>query len=708
MAPLPEQQESMGGHDRDGHFSTFGHEGEKPGRDGPGFLSPMSKEMNRTKQRRLYHSIIGGATLFCYVCAALLLDATLVAPAAQAAALPRLTLAQGAQGVSAPTGLPGAEAADLAGCQDLSAEELRTELNRVSQQVFATGQGGLQLETIVAQQWVALQVGSAFDQAVDDAIAQVRANSDIWNQFLSGWSPSAAEELTRQTATLVFQSEGLNLAMEQLAEGIAAAVAAEVAAVAAASASAATLCLHGYIGNQYSNALVAAFAQEVQAEMAAMDLNLDENLDSGIMTVIRRHQPALGGIGVIIASQIAKRVVQNVGRTISRRVAGKVVGRVIGRAGSAIIPAVGWVVGAGLIVYDVIESREGALPQIRAGLQSIETKTLIQAEIAAAVAPELQSAAPQIAREIANDLYASWLDFNRKYRQVLALAESDPAFRVLLATNEDLGALANWIDTALATVGREELNRAIGNGQLGQVLALPASAVDILRATGDFGVVIAWGELAGGRLDDVARLELYKHKSPGSISRNQLASLLALDDPVATAKLALLEAETLAPLLTISTAHLRQLANLLAPSDLAWLGFQRQQLGIEATNQLITYLLENPALVSHLKAEAVRSRLATPEQAAQTVALLVRPATPLGLLSDWLLLITGRVEVGLYAYKYGVLLTALVTAVPILLVLALLYSLFLWLFAPIAALMRLIRRVPRPVKRPPAQEQELP
>ncbi len=74
-----------------------------------------------------------------------------------------------------------------------------------------------------------------------------------------------------------------------------------------------------------------------------------------------------------------------------------------------------------MIVYDVLDSLDGALPQIQESLQSPDAKLLVRDEIVSSLEPELQRELPQIARDVANDLYAEWLDFKRQYRQVLAL-----------------------------------------------------------------------------------------------------------------------------------------------------------------------------------------------------------------------------------------------------------------------------------------------
>ena len=254
---------------------------------------------------------------------------------------------------AAPPSQDAPQTAIPAGCETVAPEALRDELNTVSQAIFATENSPLDIEGMVARQWALVGMDDSIDAAVNDAIAEVRADSDFWQQFLSGWSPAQAEELTQRVVDIAFTSTTFRTAVDTLAEAVAVELAEAVAVLSAESATQATLCLQAYIGARYSDALVTVFTRELQAETAALNLGEDASADVGILAVIDRHKSALGGVGVIIASQITKRVVARLGQTIAKRVAGRVVGRVVGKAGSTIIPVAGWVIGAGLIAYDI-------------------------------------------------------------------------------------------------------------------------------------------------------------------------------------------------------------------------------------------------------------------------------------------------------------------------------------------------------------------
>src|SRR5690606_27870667 len=90
-----------------------------------------------------------------------------------------------------------AQTAPAAGCEAVAPEALRDELNRISQTIFADTGGAVDIGAIVARQWTVLGMDAHLDEAVDQVVIQVRADADLWSQFLSGWSPSQAEALTR-------------------------------------------------------------------------------------------------------------------------------------------------------------------------------------------------------------------------------------------------------------------------------------------------------------------------------------------------------------------------------------------------------------------------------------------------------------------------------------------------------------------------------
>lgn len=650
----------------------------------------------RMGARGLWHALVLAVLAFCIaltpaapVLAAPVLPAPgLPAPVIQGETQPDLQTANEFGDESGNA----ARAEELAYCDALEPDALRDELNSISQDIFAQGESGLDMDAIVQREWAALRMDAAIDNAVDDAVEDARARRDWLETFLSGWSPNQAEALTAEIATSAFTSEAFSTAMDSLAEAVATAVATEFAALAAESAAQTTYCLQAYIGGNYSQAFVAAFAEEVRAGADQADLSLDDELNAGLMTILGQHRAALGGVGVIIVSQIAGRIVRRIGQDLARRVAGRVAGRVLGRVGAAAIPALGWIVGIGLLVYDVAEGRDGALPQIQTSLQSVAVKETIQGEIVAAIGPELRLAAPQVARELASELYAEWLDFQRKYGQVLLLAEENPQFDALLSDVGDLGHLATLVDVLLTTLGRPAFDSAVADGDFPRLLNLPPAAVEILRSTGEIDAPLAWANLAGGQLEQVVNLEIYKHQNPQTLDRATLTGLIALEDATTVGKLILLEPATIETLLRISSANLGDVAARLSSAELEWLARYVERMEPEQANQLVSRLVQEPGLMARLQDEALVTLLAETEQLPRALAFLSATPSPEALPGDLWVTLSGQVPRVLFIHKYGWPVSLGLASLTLLIVLAVAYSFLLWLLAPLRALGRLFGR----------------
>jgi hypothetical protein len=579
-------------------------------------------------------------------------------------------------------------------CSEVDEATLQDELNRVTQAVFARTLDEVDLAAIVDAQWARLGLDAVIDAEVDRAVERVRSEEALWDTFLSGWSADKAEELTRAVATYAFESEAFAQAIEELSNAVATELSQQIAVLSAESVSAAFYCLQTFIADNYAGVLVRKFEQQVQAAAEAVDLSAAGEVDNSILGVLNQHRTALGGVGVIIAAQIARRVVVNIGRQIARRVAGRIVGRVLGRIGTEIIPIVGWVVGTGLIAYDLYTSREGALPQIQEGLKSAEVKAGIRGEIVAAMEPEFRRESPQIARDVANDLFSQWREVRRNIRNVLALAEADPAFRTLLdglASTDELARLVNLVSVAQPALGAEAFNQAVADGSLARLLQQPESALPILEQTKSVETTLAWAALAGDLLDPVVEFELYKHLTPDQLSRPLLERLLALDNRAAMEKLALLEPGAIEALLTVSSNNLNTLAAELSAEELKVVAGYLPLLEQERRNDLISQVASNPRLVELLADAGIKQRVVESRNVDATLAFLATPRSLDSLAGDVMAVAQGRVGLGLFTYKYGAGQSTLIGVgglLVLLLVLRLLYGFVLWLVNPVTGLFR--------------------
>jgi hypothetical protein len=589
---------------------------------------------------------------------------------------------------------PAQAGASLQDCSAVAEETLQSELNVVTQGVFAGALANVDLESIVTRHWITLEMDQAVAEAVDLAVARVQTETDVWNQFLSGWSPDMAQQLTLAVATYTFDAPTFRTQMDALSAAVSQDVARELAAASADSASAALYCLQTFIGRNYSQALVNAFEERVQVATSSASLVNSSELSPDLLQLVGEHQLALGGIGVIIVAQITRKIVTSIAQRISQRVAGKIAGRVLGKTGSTVIPLAGWLIGTGMIAYDLWDSREGALPQIRDSLKSPEVAAGVRREIATSIRPELEAEIPNLARTIANDLFVEWRNTKRNIRQVLDLAAANPQFAAILgsmATSAQVARLVELVGILQVHGGDRALQNALADGTLAAAATLPAGAVTIAAETGSLQSALAWYNAVGTRLDDVVALELYKGRTPDSVDLAQLDKLLALGDKTAVARLALLDPAPLDALLALPRPNVTALATQLAPDDLAWLGSQLPGMTPQQADDLVARLLSQPALAPALRRLGDLQGVLASRSLDSAITFVAGPTGPLDFWTDTVTALSGTVTPGLFVAKHGAwpaLGAALLLLLLVLVALRLLFALGQWLVEPLGMLRR--------------------
>lgn len=454
-------------------------------------------------------------------------------------------------------------------CSRIDRTQLRSEIEGHVLAVLQNEATPLDVDAIVARAWAELEMDAAIDAEVARAVNEIMTSEDYLNRLISGWWGEKAQEYAERVANDAFGSPVFRAKLDELSVRIGGEVAQEVDTRFAQAASVALLCLQVYVGEQYSEAFFTLFAQRVQQETQTLDL---EPLAAPELSAITDHQLALAGVGTILATQLVYRLSQKLSQKIAQRVAGKVVGRILGRAGSSFIPIAGWVIGIGMIVYDLWEGGQGALPQIQEGLQSQEVKLKIQEEIATAVKDDLPEQASIIALETAVSLTEQWQGFCGAYEYVCAVAEDNADFQRLLqeVTLGEMESVAGLVSFYMRELGRAELDRALANGTLTQLLAMPDAALTVLRGTHSTAAAIAWATLAGDQLDLVAGWGIHQRATPGEFTPATFAALTALGEEGAQ-KLLALPADKRAALLALPGDVLVRLVAVEPVADLDWL-----------------------------------------------------------------------------------------------------------------------------------------
>ncbi|MBK8046140.1 MAG: hypothetical protein IPK16_02805 [Anaerolineales bacterium] len=401
---------------------------------------------------------------------------------------------------------------------------------------------------------------------------------------------------------------------------------------------------------------MSAFEDRVQQATTSANLLGESEIGPDVLALVGEHEMALGGVGVIIAAQVTRKIVTSIAQRMSQRVAGRIASRILGKAGSTVIPVAGWLIGTGMIVYDIYDSREGALPQVQESLKLEQVKRGVRSEIAASIAPELEAELPGLARIIANDLFVEWRNTKRNIRQVLDLAAKNKAFAGILAempSPDQVARLVDLVSLVQQSGGPDALETSIGDGTLQRVALLPASATTIVADSGSLQSAITWYQTVGNRLNDVVAMELHKQTAPESINLSQLDALLALGDKTAVSRLSLLDAEAQTELLRLPTEPLVQLANQLAPDQLSWLASELPNLAAAQRNQLVGRMLSQPAVAPSLQALGNLSQLAAAGSLDKAITFVTGAKDPVAYWADTLAVVTGEVPADLFWAKHG-------------------------------------------------------
>ncbi len=535
--------------------------------------------------------------------------------------------------------------------------DLRSELRLVTRQFFDAELGAVDLTRMVENKWLELGLPALLEAEVGEAVASVRSETGLGRRLTSSFSPAQATELAEKVANRAFTSEVFRVRLETLASEVAADFTGSFTSVAARSATSATACVQTYLGNTYGDAVSGAYEQEVRAQIEA----------TGAEALTGDFQPdrvagLRSGVGVvsIAGGYIARAVAQRLSTQISRRVAGNVAARILGRAGSSVIPVVGWIVGGGLIVWDVADGLiRGPFPAIERQLAGDDTQRQIQGEISAALQEELPTVSAELSTAIATEVFAQWQGFTENFATVLSLAERSPAFRGALdgVPEVDLYKLAEVVQA----VPEAEVLEAAREGELSRVVELPESSLEILETSSSITTVLAWADLAGTRLDDVIDNEIYRYKTPDGFSQQTLNRLLATDNASTIARVAALPKEAMDTLLQqLPTANLNALADEFDTAELQTVAQYADALAPEPFSALFVRLIERPSRLEKFAPEAVKDAVISSREPLAAVAFLGSEPTigflgwdfTEGLTRDAVAVFSGAVSSRLFLAKY--------------------------------------------------------
>jgi hypothetical protein len=341
------------------------------------------------------------------------------------------------------------------------------------------------------------------------------------------------------------------------------------------------------------------------------------------------------------------------------------------------------IIGVVLIAKDVWDFRHGVLPIVAEEMKSKETKDKVREEIASALSEQIGQSLSEIAQGTADRVVEIWLEFRRAHAKVVELAGRNDDFRRLLdqIRPADLARLDEVVALVLAGEGEAGVLRRLGDGTLHTAVStLPPAAMEIAREARSLETAFKWSAVAGASLPKVVELEIHRRAAPDSFTKAGLQRLLALDDRLATVRLAALPPATRDTLFELDSPALVRLARALDEPQLESLARYLTALEREQAQRVLSVVSQAPARMADIASPRVREAIIASRDQAAALSMMLQAASALDPsvpLAHARLVLDGRVSPVLLWEKHT---SALVTAA--LLALMLLLTLRRLLFPP--------------------------
>ena len=567
--------------------------------------------------------------------------------------------------------------------QIVTDQELRTQLAGGARSSMRSAMKSIDYEKLVDESWSGVRFDPKFARIVDAQIAILRQDRAYLERLLDGNVPSRAEEMAKKTADAVFNSEEFKALQKELQDEIGKRMEPLVADADIAAQSRAAECVRTFLGSRYATTVSAAFGDEARLAEIKPEFNVGSASTSAVFS--------LAGIITGLLTIVFRRLVRRIVAAVVRRLAGAIAARLAAWASI--------VLGAALLVYELVAGAEGVFPVIRDELTSPQTKQTIQR----ALVDELKKVTPEQldarADEIAGRMIDRWRTFRTSHRSVLDLAERTPRFRKFVEEQPpDAFERVSVVVSALKAAppgGDQAVLDALDRGLLAKAMSLP-DIVQLSETWTPQGVslldLVAWYERTGDKFDAALAARLPLHVRPDQLSKRTLDRLLGLDDPRAAERLARMTEPSLTEALELDDQQLLKLATLFDGRQLTGLfNALRPAANADARTALLKTVLSKPGLISRL--DRAGDAVAASEQPSTALDILLSQSStwdPNALLKHATSVYSGEVApmVLIYRYGWGLL---LIVGLPLLV--------GLWALKQVFQLLGLIGRVGRAGRR---------
>lgn len=503
---------------------------------------------------------------------------------------------------------------DYEACQARDGTAFRDAIERVTVKALETSVRGLDYQPIVAEEWRRGNVDETMARRVDAVLVEIRQETS-WSELITSLaSRETQEKLAKAAAERVYRSDDMKRAIEALAVGVGREVGRRLELATNDAAEPTTRCLEAFLGPRYGATVARVVATEAGREFAIDAAKGTAGVSRGTLLVDSKEGIA-GLVALIMRRQIGN---------LSARVGQRLVGTVIGRVVSTVAGGIGVV----LIAKDIWELRNGVLPIIASEMKAPATRDKVQAELAGAIAGEIEAQVRDIGKRTSERVVEIWNEFRRAHAKVLELAERSPEFKRLLdnVTPEKLGRLDEIVALQLAAGGEAGLLSRVADGSLAEAIERwPAAALEIARDRRSLDAGFKWRALAGDSLlPKVVEFEVHRRADPDELKRTSLGRVLGLEDRIAATRLASLRARALEPLLELGDGDLKKLARALGEVELASLSGYMTSLDKPAGQRLLAAVALSPSVMQWVAPGPVREAIIASRDQAAALGIMLR------------------------------------------------------------------------------------
>jgi hypothetical protein len=546
---------------------------------------------------------------------------------------------------------------DYEACQARDEATFRTAIQGISVRALKSGVSSVDYRATVADEWRRIGMDDIIDKRVDLAVEEVRQETSWGNLLQSLASQQKSQELATAVAERVYRSDAIKTALEELAVGVGRQIGKQMEFASQDATEPALACLKAFVGARYGETAARAVLGDAGKSVAVDPSKGAAEMSSG--AVLRESSSGIAGAAVLLM----RRQLSNMAARVGQRVVGSVLARLV----SVVAGGIGLV----LIAKDIWDLRNGVLPIIATEMKSTDNKNKVQEELAKTFSEQISSHVEEIGTATADRIIEIWRDFRSAHAQALSLAERTPRFKSFLdALNpETLPRLDEVVALTLAAEGEAGLLKRLDDGTLNTAVnTLPAPAMDIARETRSIDAGLKWWALAGTDLPRIVELSLYRRTTPDQLSRPTLQRLLALNDQLATVRLASIDRGARDTLFELNDSDLKNLARSLTEQELSSLALYLTGLQAAPREQVLRAVAANPAAIYSLSSDRIRKAIVASADQSAAVAMMLRSGgnfDPKVISADLVLAVEGRVSPILIWEKHpavviGVLLLGLI------------------------------------------------